>query len=135
MGNQRHCYALTITDNFSRYLLLCQALERPSYAAVRPWFEWVFRQYGFPQAIRTDNGAPPLLRSRSADSVSCRNGGFSWVSVLSGSNRVSRAKTDVMNGCTERSNTRWRPNQRKGANSIILTAFRSSITGNVPMKL
>lgn|SRR5688572_1192567 len=22
------------------------------------WFEWVFRQYGFPQAIRTDNGAP-----------------------------------------------------------------------------
>ena len=58
LGNQRRCYPLTITDNFSRYLLLCRALERPSYAEVRPWFEWVFRQYGLPQAIRTDNGAP-----------------------------------------------------------------------------
>ena len=58
LGNQRRCYPLTITDNFSRYLLLCRALERPSYASVRPWFEWVFHQYGLPQAIRTDNGAP-----------------------------------------------------------------------------
>lgn len=58
LGNHRRCYPLTITDNFSRYLLLCRALQRPSYAAVRPWFEWVFRQYGLPQAIRTDNGAP-----------------------------------------------------------------------------
>jgi transposase InsO family protein len=58
LGNQRRCYPLTITDNFSRYLLLCRALERPSYAAVRPWFEWVFRQYGLPQAIGTDNGSP-----------------------------------------------------------------------------
>lgn len=58
LGNHRRCYALTLSDNFSRYLLLCRALERPSYAAVRPWLEWAFREYGLPQAIRTDNGAP-----------------------------------------------------------------------------
>ena len=58
MGNGRRCYPLTITDNFSRYLLLCQALERARYPAVKPWFEWVFREYGLPQAIRTDNGVP-----------------------------------------------------------------------------
>ena len=58
LGNHRRCYPLTLSDNFSRYLLLCRALEHPSYAAVRPWFEWAFREYGLPQAIRTDNGAP-----------------------------------------------------------------------------
>jgi transposase InsO family protein len=58
LGNARRCYPLTISDNFSRYLLVCQALGRPSYEAVHPWFEWVFREYGLPEAIRTDNGAP-----------------------------------------------------------------------------
>lgn len=58
LGNVRRCYPLTISDNFSRYLLVCRALERPSYEAVHPWFEWVFREYGLPEAIRTDNGAP-----------------------------------------------------------------------------
>lgn len=58
LGNRRRCYPLTLSDNFSRYLLLCRALEHPSYEAVRPWFEWAFRQYGLPEAIRSDNGAP-----------------------------------------------------------------------------
>lgn len=58
LGNARRCYPLTISDNFSRYLLVCRALQRPSYAEVHPWFEWVFREYGLPEAIRTDNGAP-----------------------------------------------------------------------------
>lgn len=58
LGNGRRCYPLTLSDNFSRYLLVCQGLRRPSYRAVRPWFEWAFREYGLPLAIRTDNGAP-----------------------------------------------------------------------------
>jgi hypothetical protein len=39
-------------------LLLCRALERPRQEEVQPWFEWVFRQSGLPEVIRTDNGAP-----------------------------------------------------------------------------
>lgn len=58
LGNARRCYPLTVSDNFSRYLLVCRALEHPSGAAVRPWFEWAFREYGLPYGIRTDNGAP-----------------------------------------------------------------------------
>lgn len=58
VGNGQRCYPLTITDNFSRYLLQCRGLARPTLAAVKPWFEWVFREYGLPDAIRTDNGSP-----------------------------------------------------------------------------
>lgn len=52
------CYPLTITDNNSRYLLLCRGLSHPTFEEVQPWFEWAFREYGLPKAIRTDNGAP-----------------------------------------------------------------------------
>lgn len=58
LGNGQRCYPLTMTDNFSRYLLQCRGLERPTWTEVQPWFEWVFREYGLPQAIRTDNGVP-----------------------------------------------------------------------------
>ena len=58
LGTGRRCYPLTVSDNFSRYLLVCQALARPNYEAVRPWLEWSFREYGLPEAIRTDNGPP-----------------------------------------------------------------------------
>ena len=58
LGNGWRCYPLTLSDNFSRYLLLCRALEHPSYEAVRPWLEWAFREYGLPEAIRSDNGVP-----------------------------------------------------------------------------
>ncbi|MDP2919579.1 MAG: integrase core domain-containing protein [Dehalococcoidia bacterium] len=57
-GNGRLCYPLTITDNCSRYLLGCCGLTRPTFEQTKPRFEWVFRQYGLPDAIRTDNGVP-----------------------------------------------------------------------------
>jgi transposase InsO family protein len=58
LGNGHLCFPLTISDNFSRYLLGCRALGHPSYAETQPWFERTFREYGLPGAIRTDNGAP-----------------------------------------------------------------------------
>lgn len=58
LGNTRRCYPLTISDNHTRFLFQCRGLGQPSHAAVQPWFEWVFREYGLPEAIRTDNGAP-----------------------------------------------------------------------------
>lgn len=54
----KYCYPLTITDNYSRYLLLCRGFARPTYKETRKWFEVVFEDYGLPDAIRTDNGAP-----------------------------------------------------------------------------
>ena len=57
-GDGRLCYPLTISDNYSRYLLLCQGLSHPTYEEAKPWFEEVFQEYGLPEALRTDNGAP-----------------------------------------------------------------------------
>lgn len=57
VGGKR-CHPLTISDGFSRYLLCCKAQKRPYFQATHKTFEAVFREYGLPKIIRTDNGAP-----------------------------------------------------------------------------
>jgi transposase InsO family protein len=57
-GDGKLCYPLTITDNFSRYLLTCRGLRQPSYEDTRPYLERTFREYGLPLAIKSDNGTP-----------------------------------------------------------------------------
>ncbi len=57
-GDGKLCYPLTISDNYSRYLLSCRGLNRPTLEETKPWLEKVFQEYGLPEAIRTDNGAP-----------------------------------------------------------------------------
>jgi transposase InsO family protein len=54
---------LTISDAHSRYLLRCQAVEKTDTARVQAIFEAAFREYGMPQAMRTDNGAPFASRA------------------------------------------------------------------------
>ena len=58
LANGKRCYPLTLTDNHSRFILQCRALSHPTTDAVKPWFEWVFREYGLPETLRTDNGPP-----------------------------------------------------------------------------
>lgn len=53
-----YCYPLTVTDHFSRAVLLCRGLASTRSADVRPAFVTLFREVGLPDAIRTDNGAP-----------------------------------------------------------------------------
>ena len=57
-GNGRYCYPLTVTDGFSRYLLGCQALNSTAVAEAKPVFTRLFKEYGLPKRIRTDNGVP-----------------------------------------------------------------------------
>jgi len=52
------CNPLTISDHASRYLLCCRHVDRMSYELVKMRFERVFREYGLPEVIRTDNGTP-----------------------------------------------------------------------------
>lgn len=49
---------LTISDAYSRYLLRCQTVEKSNTERVQAIFEAAFREYGMPEAIRTDNGPP-----------------------------------------------------------------------------
>jgi transposase InsO family protein len=58
LSNGKYCYPLTITDNYSRYLFLCQGMDSPSCSKSMKFFEKIFRKYGLPEAIRTDNGQP-----------------------------------------------------------------------------
>jgi putative transposase len=57
-GDGRYCYPLTITDGYSRFLLSCQALSSTSVAEAKPVFTRVFKEFGLPRRIRTDNGVP-----------------------------------------------------------------------------
>jgi len=58
LRNGRYCYPLTISDGHSRLLLGCQGLYSTELSLARPVFERVFDNFGIPEAIRTDNGAP-----------------------------------------------------------------------------
>jgi len=52
------CDPLTISDVHSRYLFRCQALAAADTLHCKPVFEAAFREYGLPDRMRTDNGAP-----------------------------------------------------------------------------
>jgi putative transposase len=54
---------LTISDGYSRYLLRCQAVDQAKTEAVQAIFVATFREYGLPDAIRTDNGPPFASRA------------------------------------------------------------------------
>ena len=58
LADGRYCYPLTITDFASRYLLTCEALSTTREIYAFSVFERVFKDFGLPQAIRTDNGVP-----------------------------------------------------------------------------
>jgi putative transposase len=58
LADRRYCYPLTISDFASRYLLSCEALVTTKETFAFAVFERTFKDFGLPQAIRTDNGVP-----------------------------------------------------------------------------
>jgi putative transposase len=58
LADKRYCYPLTITDFASRYLINCEALLTTKECYAFTAFERVFKEFGMPYAIRTDNGVP-----------------------------------------------------------------------------
>jgi putative transposase len=47
-----------VTDGYRRFLLQCQGLTSTRVAEAKPVFTRLFKQYGLPLRIRTDNGVP-----------------------------------------------------------------------------
>jgi putative transposase len=79
MGDGVICTPVTISDAFSRYLLRCQGLQEGTGGhIVQP--TTVFREFGLPAAIRTDNG-PPFASVGLGGLRSCPCGGCGWVSA------------------------------------------------------
>lgn len=58
MGNGQYCYPLTVTDGFSRFLLECRGLHSTAVVPSKAVFQRIFKEYGLPQKIRSDNGVP-----------------------------------------------------------------------------
>ena len=58
LADKRYCYPLTISDFASRYLITCEALSTTQEIYALTVFERVFKEFGLPKAIRTDNGVP-----------------------------------------------------------------------------
>ena len=58
LGNGRYCYPLTVADPVSRYLLACDAFEEISLEQTWTSLTRVFREYGMPRMVHSDNGIP-----------------------------------------------------------------------------
>jgi transposase InsO family protein len=58
MTNKEYCYPLTITDYSSRFLIACDAQTGTNAKFAFESFTRAFKEYGLPDAIRTDNGSP-----------------------------------------------------------------------------
>ena len=57
-GDGSRCDPLTRSDGYSRFLLRRQALEGTAERSAQGVMEAAFREYGLPEAMRTDNGEP-----------------------------------------------------------------------------
>ena len=58
MGNKLYCYTLTVADSYNRYVFAAKGMHRGTLVNVKPVFIDIFRRYGLPEQIHTDNGAP-----------------------------------------------------------------------------
>jgi len=57
-GDGRRCDPLTVSDLYSRYVLAVRVVPDQSYERAREAFTRLFRSYGMPGVIRSDNGGP-----------------------------------------------------------------------------
>jgi transposase InsO family protein len=58
MLNGKYCYPLTVCDMYSRYLFDCDGHKSISRNKTKECFTILFKEYGLPERIRSDNGVP-----------------------------------------------------------------------------
>jgi hypothetical protein len=58
MGNRVYCHPLTIADSYSRFVFEAKGMYQPTFIETQAAFIVVFKKYGLPQQIHTDNGSP-----------------------------------------------------------------------------
>lgn len=63
LANGVYCYPLTVVDFYSRYLLECHALAGTQSWSTVSVFREIFKRYGIPRVLRTDNGVPFATRA------------------------------------------------------------------------
>ena len=58
------CEPLTIRDEFSKYIFSIKILDKSTTYCVKQEFERIFKDFGLPKVIKSDNG-PPFASSKS----------------------------------------------------------------------
>ena len=58
MGNKVYCHPLTIADSRSRFLFTAKGHYHENLKSAKTEFKKVFRKYGIPKQMHTDNGSP-----------------------------------------------------------------------------
>lgn len=58
LGNKKYCYPLTIADSYSRYVFTAKGMYNPTRSNAKTEFRRIFRLYGLPKQLHTDNGQP-----------------------------------------------------------------------------
>jgi transposase InsO family protein len=58
LGDGTYCYPLTVTDQFSRFILACEGMAAISDEQAREVCIELFLEHGLPSAFRSDNGVP-----------------------------------------------------------------------------
>jgi transposase InsO family protein len=56
--NKERVNPLTVRDEYSKYILAIDVVEKGDTASVKHVFQRIFKKYGMPQYIRSDNGPP-----------------------------------------------------------------------------
>jgi putative transposase len=91
------CYPLTIADAHTRFILAVDGLPSTAYVGVRPVMERVFREYGLPAVIRSDNGGP--FATKAVAGLSRLN--VWWIQLGIKQDRIAPGRPD-QNGSHER---------------------------------
>ena len=58
LGDGTYCYPLTITDQYSRFILCCEGMGAIADEAARAHCLEIFATHGLPTVMRSDNGVP-----------------------------------------------------------------------------
>jgi len=62
MSSGEKCIPLTIRDLYSKWIFKIRLMDGMTGEEVKKVFEELFRRYGLPKAIRSDNGTPDLCK-------------------------------------------------------------------------
>ena len=127
------CYPLTIADAQTRFLLAVDALSSTAHAGAQVVVERVFREYGLPAVIRSDNGGP--FATKAIAGLSRLN--VWWTQLGIKQDRIAPGRPD-QNGSHERMHltlkqeTVWPPQPDAQAQQGRFDGFRSEFNQERP---
>jgi transposase InsO family protein len=132
MIDRLYCYPLTISCNYSRFILGLFAHPGIGFQYARRDFEKVFREYGVPRAILTDNGVP--FCSKGIDGISQLN---IWWTELGIEHIRTQPASPSQNGKHERMHRELKrlvtkpAGKNLRAQALKLRAFRNDYNNNL----